>query len=123
MIRYLWQLPQHLLALLLLSLFRGRIVSRSPGAYGTVIIRLKGVSWGASLGHYILIDSMAYPRTVIHEQGHSCQSLMLGPFYLLLVGIPSFTMALLTALGVLKAENYYKRWPESWADELGGVKR
>jgi len=123
MIRYLWQLPQHLLALLLLTVYHRRVDSRNHGAYETTIVRLDGVRWGISLGHYILIRAGADTKTVCHEQGHSRQSLYLGPLYLLLVGIPSFTMALLTALRLLKAENYYKRWPESWADKLGGVKR
>jgi hypothetical protein len=48
---------------------------------------------------------------------------MLGPLYLFIVGIPSVTMNMLTKAKILKRENYYKRWPETWADKLGKVKR
>jgi len=123
MIRYLWQLPQHLLALLLIFLFRRRIVSRTPGGNGTIIIRFLGIRWGVSLGQYVLIDSRATSKTSLHEQGHSHQSLMLGPLYLIAVGVPSITMNILTRLKVLRADRYYDRWPESWADSLGKVER
>lgn len=118
MIRYIWQLPQHLLALLLLVIYRPRIVSKELG-----IVRIEGILWGISLGQYIFVREGASDRTVKHEQGHSRQSLLLGPLYLLIVGLPSFMMALLTTLRILKAKDYYKRWPENWADKLGGVKR
>jgi hypothetical protein len=32
-------------------------------------------------------------------------------------------MNLMTLWGILDAEKYYQRWPESWADKLGGVNR
>jgi hypothetical protein len=41
----------------------------------------------------------------------------------LVVGLPSIVMNILTRLGVLKNENYYKRWPESWADEIAEIVR
>lgn len=72
-------------------------------------------------------------RLIKHEQGHCRQSVMLGPLYLIIVGIPS---ALLNALTQLQSSrytilkkigheayyNYYRIFPESWADRLGGVK-
>ena len=62
---------------------------------------------------------------LLHEMGHSFQSRMLGPFYLVLIGIPSL-------LRVAYAWYYRKRrgiswthyfdgYPEKWADHLGGV--
>ncbi len=62
-------------------------------------------------------------NTIKHEFGHSKQSLYLGPLYLLLVGIPSFLMSMLTILHILRPDRYYKRWPENWANSLGEVKR
>ena len=46
-------------------------------------------------GAFIFIDTGAegeeYKKTVsVHEYGHTIQSLILGPLYLFVVGIPSF---------------------------------
>jgi len=120
---YLWQLPQHLLALILIYIYKPRI--RESYRHKTVY-RLWGSGWGISLGNYIILDTRHTELTVKHEYGHSLQSLMLGPLYLILVGIPSITMNILSTilfkLGKPKMlQNYYKRWPESWADKLGEV--
>jgi len=79
--------------------------------------------FGVSLGKYIIVYALVDKETIQHEYGHSKQSLYLGPLYLIIIGIPSFTMNLLTRMGVLSNERYYKRWPENWADQLEGVKR
>ena len=124
LLSWLWQLPQHLLAVVLLALpMLDSRIERTGRHNHTTVVRLLGVGWGVSLGNYILLDTRYPSKTVAHEYGHSRQSLMLGPLYLIAVGLPSITMNILTRLKVLKSENYYKRWPENWADRLGGVKR
>ena len=49
---------------------------------------------GVSLGAFIFINGKRgdeYKKTVsVHEYGHTIQSLILGPLYLFVVGIPSF---------------------------------
>lgn len=72
-------------------------------------------------------------RLIRHEQGHQRQSLFFGPLYLLLVGIPSALLNALTRLQSSRFDllkrigheaywNYYRLYPERWADSLGGVK-
>lgn len=78
---------------------------------------------GVALGEYIIVNEEASETTINHERGHVLQSRLLGPLYLIVVGLPSITMNILTRLGVLRIDMYYKRWPESWADKLGGVDR
>jgi len=120
MIKYIWQLPQNLLGNLMLLFFK----KKKRIEYKDVIIyKVKGLGWGISLGSIIIVDDLASDLTIKHEYGHSIQSLFFGPFYLLIIGIPSFTMNILTRLKILKFENYYKRWPENWADKLGEVNR
>lgn len=80
--------------------------------------------FGISLGEYIIIDKrFCGEKTVRHEYGHTKQSRMLGPLYLILVGIPSVVFHWLTRFGVLEVSKYYQRYPENWADRLGGVDR
>ena len=106
----------------------GRIVIKYSGAIYTKTYKGKMVythdkGFGVSLGKYIIIRYNASLNTLNHEYGHCLQSEKLGPLYLLVVGIPSITMNILTRWGILKSERYYKRFPENWADTLGGVKR
>ena len=123
-IAYLYQLPQHLLALLLIHLLHPTY-HKSPIPHYT-----HNQDFSLSLGQYILISELWYPATddryarlLAHEHGHSLQSLYLGPLYLILIGIPSLAMNLLSRKHILNPVNYYRRWPESWADKLGKVKR
>ena len=61
-----------------------------------------------------------------HEYGHSIQSLILGPLYLPVIGIPSFIWSRKKSLARMRGErgiSYYSFFSEKWADMLGGVKR
>ena len=59
---------------------------------------------------------------MVHEYGHTIQSLIFGPFYLLAVGIPSLVWSFWPAL-VKKREqeriSYFSAYPERWANQLG----
>ena len=77
-----------------------------------------------SLGMFLFIGKRRGLRTIKHEYGHSIQSMILGPFYLIAVGIPSVLWCHWPALAEKwkKGEvSYYSRYPENWADKLGGV--
>lgn len=119
---YVWQLPQHILALILLWVFRRRVTSIYRYEHVTVY-RLSGTGWGVSLGRYVFLDVWYSDLSVMHETGHSVQSRYLGPLYLIVVGVPSIAMNILTRIGILDANRYYDRWPENWADRLGGINR
>ena len=117
----LWQLPQAVLGWAII-----KTKGAQPGALinGVPIYVAKdGTGFGVSLGVCIVFGQWGdSPKGRLHEYGHCRQSRMLGPLYLLIVGLPSLIMNILTSWGVLKIDTYYKRWPESWADRLGGVK-
>jgi len=58
----------------------------------------------------------------VHEYGHCIQSLILGPLYLIAVGLPSYLWANLPPLRKLRREkglSYYSVYPENWANALG----
>ena len=66
-----------------------------------------------------------YPlqRLLRHEYGHSIQSLILGPLYLFLVGIPSMFWCRVPAVGRSwrnGRRSYYSFVTERSADRLGG---
>ena len=126
---YLWQLPQNRLGLLLLGIY-GRVLpidfrgegwrSRLPSS---MIYFIEGFHGGISLGRYVLISGYYAPAYDVwaHERGHSIQSMILGPLYLLVIGLPSLIWAAIFRHG--NGRNYYAFYTEAWADKLGGVHR
>jgi hypothetical protein len=59
---------------------------------------------------------------LVHEYGHTIQSLILGPLYLILMGIPSTVWGFLPSAAKLRKEkqvSYFSFFTESWANVLG----
>ena len=92
--------------------------------HGVSVFEAPRPAGGVSFGPVIIVNRRTRGhRLVRHEYGHSRQSLVLGPLYLPLVGIPSLSLAVMTRMGILSRNSYFTRYPEAWADRLGGVKR
>lgn len=116
----LWQLPQVLLGIIVVVISRAKLDKK--GIYRTKM------SFGVSLGPIIVIHEGYGEYTERHECGHSKQSLMLGPLYLLIVGIPSLIMNIMSRISFVWGSGkfggqYYSRWPESWANKLGEIEK
>lgn len=117
----LWELPQNLVGWFLRLILKGE-QKKSIG--GITVYFLESFSGGISLGNTILLDSTD-SHTVKHEYGHTIQSHYFGPFYLLVIGLPSIIWAGLygTKLFPYTKNGYYRFYTEKWADKLGGVER
>ena len=83
---------------------------------------------GLSLGPFLFVPAYAcppHPKThplLCHEYGHTLQSLVLGPTYLLIIGLPSLVWANLPACQRLRATRgipYSALYTERWADRWG----
>jgi hypothetical protein len=110
------QLPQHILAKILIKLYNMKKID----SIGTADIYTGDFNFGVSLGDYILLGKYYINEvTIHHEYGHTLQSHKLGWFYLLLVGIPSAALNIFTRL--FPDTKYYEKYPEKQADKLGGV--
>lgn len=117
---YLWQLPQNLVGLLVRLIFIGEVRHTVAGIQ---FWYCKSFPGGISLGNMVMIGSK-YELTVRHEYGHQIQSKILGPLYLLVIGIPSLIWAWLYGPVIKYTRNgYYRFYTEKWADKLGNVKR
>lgn len=97
---------------------------------GSIVTAVRGNWGGISLGAFIFIDSpipknhASTNRFVNHEYGHSLQSMLLGVFYLLVIGLPSVIWAgCFDAWREKHKVSYYWLYCEKWADKMGGVKR
>ena len=118
---YLWQLPQNLLGLLLVTILKPESCCTFDGYRLYYASRMRG---GISLGQYVVIHDQMKDftgRTENHEMGHSRQSLYLGPLYLIAIGLPSLLWA--AWWNRYRGVSYYSFYTEKWADYLGGVKR
>lgn len=60
----------------------------------------------------------------VHEYGHTCQVLLLGPLYWIVVGLPSLVWCKSSVLQRYRARHnisYYSFYCESWADKLARI--
>jgi hypothetical protein len=91
---------------------------------GSILTRWKSTS-GLSLGIFIFTpmeDGKITDKMIVHEYGHTLQSLVLGPLYIPFVGIPSFVWASHGRYKKMREVNglsYSHYWTEKWADRLG----
>ena len=118
---WIWQLPQNLLGLLLVTILRPEDCYDLEGVKLCYASRMRG---GISLGKYIIVRSVfrgMNDQTEKHELGHARQSRMLGPLYLIVIGLPSLLWAAWWNEG--RNRSYYSFYTERWADYLGGVNR
>ena len=132
----LWGFPQTLAGAFVYLATIGRPRFAFHGSLGTVW----GLKSSVSLGLFMFVakdprrprsDSFiqdrkatagADPRLVVHEYGHCIQSLIFGPLYLVVIGIPSFLWAQLPAMGrrrTRKGTSYYSLYTERLANYLG----
>jgi len=135
---WIWQLPQNLLGLFLIWIYKAKEQRYVDfPSYWTS----PKITFGVSLGQYILLhDNPSDEVNINHEHGHSLQSRVLGPLYLVVVGVPSavfnnwWDRVFHKKWDPLRRYKwYYGRWPEgcykrTWwqrftADVLGGVAR
>jgi hypothetical protein len=124
--RCIWELPQNLVGIIVWLIIR-HTITRAEIIHKRFFFQTHAI--GISLGSFIFWsnsnDSIVptAPTNKEHEYGHSIQSLIFGPFYLILVGIPSISRvmycSLYCRLNKTKWANYYSGYPEKWADKLG----
>lgn len=117
----IWQLPQWLVGLVSLLIYKSqkRIIGVHHETWSNIYIidrHPSGVSYGPVI--FVREDEDKMKR---HELGHAVQSRMLGPLYLIVVGLPSLYNFL--TWNPTHKKDYYELYPENWADRLGGVKR
>ena len=83
-VQWTWGAPQTLIGALIYAANRDKEHFDFNGAAATVWDREEGLS----LGKFIFVPNSETVLTE-HEYGHCIQSMILGPAYLLLVGVPS----------------------------------
>lgn len=118
---FLWQLPQNLVALLVMP-FLGKLTFVDYRHYcvGFAGTRFPKNADGVSLGSFAFFhpDAVGNEFTIRHEMdGHSMDSKIFGPLYLLVIGLPSVLHLLFLKKGV----DYYKFYTERRANKHAGL--
>lgn len=123
-IKWLWQLPQNMLALCIESVLCDAAY-REGEADGNTIIVNSVLPSAMSLGDYLFVNPMSSERTIKHECGHSKQSDILGPLYLIVIGAPSLLHNIIHSICSIAGFkwDYYSFYTEKWADRLVGIDR
>ncbi len=134
---FIWQCTWGCLQSLLgLFVFLLHIRDKHYVYHGAVITEWKDKS-SVSLGMFVFVTREPYfyeklkeqytmeelsARLLVHEYGHTIQSLILGPLYLIIIGIPSTLWGFLPNLNRKRKEeqiSYFSFFTEKWANALG----
>lgn len=87
---------------------------------GAVRTVWKDKTHGVSMGLFIFTCSGGGYHMTEHEYGHCMQSLLLGPLYFFIIGIPSVIWCNSKKSKVTRAKtgrNYYSYFTEKWAEK------
>jgi hypothetical protein len=133
-LRFLWEQPASLIGFFVVFFGRGkkRKFTFSNGEVRTYYI----FDWLRFSAQWGMVSLMAAKNEgqetpLRHEAlGHGKQSTILGPLYLLAVGLPSYVRNRISLYCSKPSSWYYGyqpdeglAYPEKWADKLGEVKR
>lgn len=115
--QWTWGFPQTLIGWIVYLICR-----RQPhGIYRSCITTKWNNRGSMGMGMFLFLGS-DNDEVRVHEFGHSVQSLILGPLFLPIMGIPSFLWCNLPPCKRLRKEkgiSYYRFYPESTANRLG----
>lgn len=121
----IWQCTWGILQTLMGAvIFLINIWNKHYSFHGAVVTEW-GLETGLSMGLFIFVpksaDEKVTRRMLLHEYGHTVQSLILGPLYPFLINVPSALWCFLPCFKKRrKRENisYYSFITERWADAL-----
>ena len=136
----IWMLPQNIWGTIcfLWFMFTDWITGKNSRVVlleqSQIVLYSESQESGVSLGFFIIVPYLTRPYSkmvtvMAHELGHRKQSEILGPLYLLVIGIPSlfyncFQYIMADLFGVYYfSDHYYDFYTEKWADKLGQVNR
>lgn len=123
LLQWTWGIVQNSAGLVMFLFLLGKRHFLYHGSVATV--------WNArgslGLGMFIFISSVEtngeeFQKTLVHEYGHNIQSIILGPLFLPVIGLPSLLwcgLPLCRRYRQRKRVSYYRFYPERWANYLG----
>ncbi len=89
--------------------------------YHGAVVTVWDQDCGLSLGMFLFVPETEEDFLLRHEYGHGIQSVLLGPLYLIVIGLPSIIWARWSVLKQMRQEkriSYYDFYTERWANWL-----
>ena len=115
---WVWQAPQNILGWLAYNYIDGYETCTKDLCGEGIKCKLSvNFPGGITLGNYIILGNIKHLQ---HELGHTKQSQILGPLYLLVIGLPSLIHAALHS-SICKNKDYYLFYTDKWANKLAGI--
>ena len=132
LLQFTWGILQTLLGLILFLLHKK---NKHYSYHGAIVTEWESKS-SVSLGCFVFVTKEPYfadklpnipinelsSRLLVHEYGHTIQSLILGPLYLIVMGIPSTLWGFLPSRArkrKMQKISYFSFFTERWANHLG----
>ncbi len=128
LLQWTWGIVQNLVGLIM----RAYVLSKDGNKdsfkfYGAQVTEWNKGHGSMGMGMFIFLGHKgeeSEKEVLVHEYGHTWQSALLGPLYLLVIGLPSFTWAFLPCFVKLRKKKgikYVDFYPESWANAWGSA--
>lgn len=125
LLQFTWGICQNIVGLLV-WLILGILNPRRKRAYyhGAILTHWK-FPFSMGLGMFIFYGhegTEEEKEVKVHEYGHTIQSIILGPLFLFVIGIPSCVWAFTPVFNRWRKAGRYKYtdfYPEKWANKLG----
>lgn len=131
LIQWTWGLPQNLLAAILYVVLYHRC---QHSKFRQACVTLWRHTYSMGCGMFIFQGDHGYGhlpkerneainhKVLVHEYGHTVQSLILGPLFLPVIALPSLLWAGLPSAQRWRRKHkfsYYQFYTENWANRLG----
>ncbi len=120
-----WAIPQNILGLLILLGLTIKNPKRNHFYYHGAIVTEWKFTFSCGCGMFIFYghkDAKDAKEVLVHEYGHTLQSIVLGPLFMFIIAIPSMTWAFVPCFIKMRKEKnikYVDFYPESWANSWG----
>ncbi len=127
---YIWQftygIVQNLIGLIMLAVYKSQ-GAKSEWYHNALITYIEKENFGGvSLGMFIFVNAKIEGDRLhdikIHEYGHTVQTMILGPLWLFVIGLPSIIWCNLPVFVKMRKEknvSYYWFYCEGWSNLCG----
>lgn len=121
LLQWTWGVIQNVLGFLIFIFLYLKDRKRKIFRYRGAVVTMWKQKSSASIGMFIFLGTRDR-KVLVHEYGHCIQSMILGPLYLPLVGVPSFVWCNAPHFRKKRKKGTYRYssfYTEKWANHLG----
>ena len=123
LIQLTWGLPQNIIGAVIWLAVNLKEPKRKRFVFHGSPVTVWKLHSSLGIGLFIFVSEYGMREEVlVHEYGHTVQSLILGPFFLPVIGLPSLLwagMPVFARMRMKKGIKYCSFYPEKWANHEG----